>query len=175
VRMRGKSLGIWAVFTLLGACAPAHEDGPFMDHEESSDFEPVDDKADGVSATFNRHEIVSQALFDNVAAMDAATVQTFLEHTPYGRSSFLANEQAGGRPFSEAVIDVAIEFEVNPVLLLAHVQVERSLISRSTRPSNHAVDFARKRSHPLGCRIPAPKPDLAEQGTWSWSWSWSWS
>jgi cysteine synthase len=32
-----------------------------------------------------------------------------------------------------------------------------------------------KRSHPLGCRIPAPKPDLAEQGTWSWSWSWSWS
>jgi hypothetical protein len=34
---------------------------------------------------------------------------------------------------------------------------------------------ARKRSHPLGCRIPAPKPDLAEQGTWSWSWSWSWS
>jgi hypothetical protein len=33
----------------------------------------------------------------------------------------------------------------------------------------------RKRSHPLGCRIPAPKPDLVEQGTWSWSWSWSWS
>jgi hypothetical protein len=32
-----------------------------------------------------------------------------------------------------------------------------------------------KHSHPLGCRILAPKPDLAEQGTWSWSWSWSWS
>jgi hypothetical protein len=37
------------------------------------------------------------------------------------------------------------------------------------------LSFEGKRSHPLGCRIPAPKPDLAEQGTWSWSWSWSWS
>jgi hypothetical protein len=37
------------------------------------------------------------------------------------------------------------------------------------------LSSVRKRSHPLGCRIPAPKPDLAEQGTWSWSWSWSWS
>jgi hypothetical protein len=146
--MRGKWGESLAVLTLAVACAPGPDGGAFMDHEESSDFDPVGGKADGVAATFNRHEVVTQAFFDDAAAIDASTVQAFLEKTPYDKRSFLADEQVGGRPFSQAVVDVAADFELNPLLLLARVQVERSLISKSVRPGNHAVDFA------FGCGCP---------------------
>jgi hypothetical protein len=140
-----------AVFTLVTACTPTPDEGAFVDHEESSDFDPVDSKADGVSATFNRNEVVTQALFEDASALDVATVQAFLERTPYGTRSFLASEKAGGRPFSEVLVEVAATHQINPLMLLARVQVERSLISKTTRPNNHAVDFA------FGCGCPDNK------------------
>ena len=150
--MNARSWGSIAVFTLVVACTPTHEDGAFVDHEESSDFDPVDLKADGVSAIFNRHEVVTESLFSDATAIDVATVQSFLEKTPYGKRSFLADERAGGRSFAEALVEVAVEHELNPLMLLVRVQVEQSLISRSTRPSSHAVDYA------FGCGCPDNRP-----------------
>jgi hypothetical protein len=61
-----------------------------------------------------------------------------------------------------------------PELALLDALVEPDAVAVDVG-ANYGMYTHRKRSHPLGCRIPAPKPDLAEQGTWSWSWSWSWS
>jgi hypothetical protein len=123
-------------------------DGSYLDHEEDSDFWPVEDKADGVSATFNRHNVLDDAFFTALGP-DAAAVQAFLENTPYnGRRSFLADETVSGRPVSEVLVEVAREHELNPILLLSRMQVEKSLVGKSSRPSQHSVDYA------MGCGCP---------------------
>jgi hypothetical protein len=139
-----------ALVVVLGiaACSSEDDGGAFLDHEESADFEPLDFKGDGVAPTFNRHEVVEQSFFDDTDSIDAATVQAFLEMTPYGKRSFLADEVVGDRMFSTALVEVSTDFGINPVMLLSRLQVEQSLVSRSARPSTHKVDFA------LGCGCP---------------------
>jgi hypothetical protein len=142
-----RRLGIGVVVAIVG-CSADPDGGAYLDHEESADFDPIDVKADGIAPTFNRHEVVEQAFFEDTASVNAATVQAFLETTPYGTRSFLADEVVGDRMFSEALVEVAVDFEINPVMLLSRIQVEQSLVSRTTRPSTHKVNYA------LGCGCP---------------------
>lgn len=127
-------------------------DEPYVDHEESLDFEPVEGKADGISATFDRNRVVDDDFFTAAHALEPADIQAFLEHTPYGRRSFLADEVVDGRPFSEVLVQVAQAHEINPIMLLSRLQVEKSLVAKSSRPSGQAVDFA------MGCGCPDNKP-----------------
>jgi hypothetical protein len=128
------------------------EGGAFVEHEEELDFEPFDSaKADGVSATFDRHRVVDDDFFTDVDAVDAAAVQAFLEHTPYGKPCFLATEMLGATTPAEAIVDAAVEHGVNPIMLLSRMQVEKGLVSKSSRPSKNAVDFA------FGCGCPDGK------------------
>ena len=150
-----RAIGRWALagaFALgLSGCDP-DAGGAFVDHEEELDFEPFDSaKADGVSATFDRNRVVEDDFFVDAAAVDAAAVQAFLEHTPYGKPCFLAKETLGSTTPAEAIVDAAKEHGVNPILLLARMQVEKGLVSKSSRPSQSAVDFA------FGCGCPDGK------------------
>jgi hypothetical protein len=138
--------------TALAACA-APDDSSFPDHDEPSDFEEVpasdDGKADvaGIPATFDRHRVMSDELFTQSDAVDAAGLQAFFEATPYGRS-WLADEVVDGRLASEVIVEVAVAHELNPVMLVARMQVEKSLVSKTVRPAQAKIDYA------FGCGCP---------------------
>ncbi len=143
-----------APLAALALFAPACEHTPagrgdLGRHDEPADFEPVEnEKFDGPLETFDRDLLLDDAVFTNVDAVTTAAVQDLLAQSPYGRRSFLADEQVGGRPFSEVLVEVAAAHGLNPILLLTRLQVEQSLVSKSTRPAAHAVDYA------LGCGCP---------------------
>lgn len=125
---------------------------PYTDHDEPLDFEPVEGKTDGISEVFNQHLVVDDAFFTASNAVTPAQIQAFLENTPYNKRSFLADELVGGRKFSEVLVEVAQSRQLNPVMLLSRMQVEKSLIAKTTRPSGDAVDFA------FGCGCPDNQP-----------------
>jgi hypothetical protein len=125
---------------------------PYTDHDEPLDFEPVEGKADGVSEVFNQNLVVEDAFFTASNALTPAQIQAFLESTPYGKRSFLADEMVGGRKFSEVLVEVAQGREINPIMLLSRLQVEKSLVAKTSRPSGNAVDFA------MGCGCPDNQP-----------------
>ncbi len=75
--------------------------------------------------------------------MSASDVQAFLENTPYDKRTFLADHSlGGGEMLSAALVRVASEDGLNPIVLLATLQKEAGLISRTTPPSTHRIDFA---------------------------------
>ena len=116
-----------------------------LDYEELG----TDGKADGVLAVFYANRLVSDDAFFDSTAMSAADVQAFLEHTPYGRRSFLAGERmASGELLSSALARTAAERGLNPIVLLVTLQKERGLVSRTTAPSRRSVDYA------FGCGCP---------------------
>lgn len=141
-----RRIGLLAAVIASAGCTEDTEPRSFDDHEEASDLEPYEnEKFDGPLATFSADLVVSDTLFEADEAVTAAGIQDMLEMSPYRKRSFLADEKIRGVPFSQVVVNVARERGLNPLLLLARMQVEKSLISKTTRPSGNAVDFA------LGC------------------------
>ena len=137
-----------ALLTALAGCEVPGADlvhDP-LDYEE---IEAGDGKADGVLSAFHASRVVSDDAFFHVDAMSAAEVQGFLERTPYGRRSFLAGERlASGELLSAALIRVAREHELSPLVLLVTLQKEAGLVSASSAPSRQRVDYA------FGCGCP---------------------
>lgn len=141
-------LGLWVV--LMTSCATESaepsEGEPFVEHGESSDFTPVPSgKQDGTAAIFDRNTIVSEDYFLNANMVDGDGLQAFLEDTPYGRRCWLADEILEGRRAADVIVDEAQLHGLNPMLLVTRLQVEASIISASTRPSQFKIDRA------LGC------------------------
>jgi hypothetical protein len=137
---------------VLGASAPSTGCGEPDDDEDTvsgadpSDLQPyANEKFDGPLETFAKDALFEDAMFENVDAATAQGVQDLLEVSPYGTRSFLADERIAGVPFSEVLFEVAQSRRINPILLLTRLQVEKSLVSKTKRPSGSAVDFA------LGC------------------------
>jgi hypothetical protein len=135
------------VAVLVTGCVGAQPNG----HDEPSDFDPVDwsgpnGKADfsGVPATFDRNNIMTDVVF-TTQAVDADAVQAFLEHSPYGTRSWLADARLDGKRFSDDVVDIATAGGIDPVVLLARMQVESSLVSSTGKPSTTRINSA------LGC------------------------
>lgn len=132
---------------LLGACV-ADDSAEPGDHEEASDFDPVpgDGKADGVSATFNQNNVVDDALF--TGDMSVADVQSFLDESPYGNRSWLATYTIDGVSAAQKIVDAARAEHIHPLMLLVRMQVEASLVSKTTTPSTRLINQA------LGCGCP---------------------
>jgi hypothetical protein len=132
----------------LAACA---EGAP--GHDEPADFDPVDwsgGKADssGVPAVFDKNTIMTNAVFATTGAVDGTAVQQFLEASPYGTRSWLADETLGGARFSDAIVVIGQQYGIDPIVLLARMQAESSLVSATAKPSASRVAFA------LGCGCP---------------------
>jgi hypothetical protein len=120
-------------------------------HEEPSDFvvdEEGSGKADGVPSSFNRNHVLDEEFFLQGDALDADEIQLFLEQSPYGDRCFLADEMVGEQRFAEVLAATSTSAGLHPIVLLARMQVEKSLISKSDRPSQHKVDYA------FGCGCP---------------------
>ncbi|MEZ4364777.1 MAG: hypothetical protein R2939_00650 [Kofleriaceae bacterium] len=143
-----------AFLPLVVACA-VEDAGDGFDHDEPSDLDPVppgDGKADAVSAVFDRNLVVTDAVFTDAGAIDGDGLQAFFEDTPYHTRSWLADHQIDGRRFADALVDVAVAHGLHPVMLLARMQVEKSIVSKTERPSQRTVDFA------FGCGCPDNQP-----------------
>ena len=136
-----------ALVVLLAACA-TEMDVP--EHDEPADFEvdPADGKADGLPPTFDRNFVVTDALLTDSLAMTVEDVEAFLADNPYGTRSWLASYEVDGTTAAEMIVESAVAHEINPVVLLARMQVETSLVSKTTAPSSRMLDRA------LGCGCP---------------------
>jgi hypothetical protein len=136
-----------AIVLVFAACAV---DTPESDHEEAADFEvdPADAKADGLPSSFDQNFVVSDALLTDALAMSVADVQAFFEDNPYGARSWLASYRADGVSAAEMVVEAAVKHEINPVVLIARMQVETSLVSKTIAPTTRLLNRA------LGCGCP---------------------
>ncbi len=143
---------ILAVFLLAGcADAPIDDVEAPPAHDEPSDLVPfasADGKADSFTARFDREWVMSDAFLEAVDAVDANAVQAFLEMTPYGTRSWLADEHVGGTRFADSLVAEAHGAGLNPIVLLGRAQVESGLVSKTERPNQTRVDFA------MGCGCP---------------------
>jgi hypothetical protein len=135
------------IAVVLTACATPAE--PADDHDPA-DFQvdPDDGKTDGVTAVFDMNNVMTDALFTGGTAMTAGDVQAFLETTPYGTRSWLASATVDGAPASQAIVDAATASGIHPLVLVARMQVETSLVSKTVQPSQRLIDRA------TGCGCP---------------------
>lgn len=116
---------------------------PYTGHETLDDLVVEDGKADGISAAFDRHLIVSEVLFEDPAELvTAERIQALLETSPYGGSSWLADEWVGNERFSEALFRISRQRDLSPLIMLARLQVESSLVSKRDRPNQAKIDRA---------------------------------
>jgi hypothetical protein len=127
--------------------------GPEPTDGEPSDYDPVDwtgSKADssGLPAVFDRNLIVTDQVFNATNAVTGDAIQAFLENSPYGTRSWLADATVGGARFSDAVVVLAQQNGIDPIMLLARAQVETSLVSLTQKPSSSRIKVA------LGCGCP---------------------
>lgn len=117
-------------------------------HPVPFDLEPVSEsegKLDGLSDHFDPEWLMSDLFFLNTSALSVDALQYFLENTPYGVRSWLADYQIDGLKSAEMIIRIAYEEGINPLLILARMQVEQGLISQSAMPDRRSLDAA------LGC------------------------
>jgi len=111
---------------------------------------------EGVPLTWNRDHLMDDSFFEAKDWASAEEIQRFLERTVWDRPSWLARETVvlvnelprGPMLVSEAIVRTAQAHRINPLLLLARMQVEKSLVSRSTTPPAGGRAFA------FGCYKP---------------------
>lgn len=134
---------------VFAACSMGEEEDE-VGSDEAADYEvdPDDGKGDGVSAVFNANEVVGDDLFLDSGEMTAAEVQKFFEASPYRNRSWLADFSVNGITAAEAVVAAATQEGIHPIMLLARMQVEASLVSKTVKPSQTRIDKA------LGCGCP---------------------
>jgi hypothetical protein len=138
---------VLALVLCLAACATGSRDS---EHEEEADFDvdPEDAKADGLPSKFDQNFVVTDALMTNALAMGVEDVQAFLEKNPYGTRSWLASYELAGMRAAEMIVEAGIAHDVNPLILIARMQVETSLISKTVKPTDRMIARA------LGCGCP---------------------
>jgi len=124
---------------------PTSQPNAYLDNPEAADF-ALDDggKADSVAARLAL--IMTDTMFlDAEHLIDAPLIQGALDESVYGSRSWLADEMIGDETFAEVLVRVAQDQKISPLVILARLQIEQSLVSRIERPSDHTVDRA------LGC------------------------
>lgn len=138
------------IFCLIGVGCVDEPDAPendYAEHGELSDFAPIpeDGKADGVTQSFNQNHIMTDAFFLDSTAMNASQIQAFLEATPYGSRSWLADVRVGGQQLSTVIAQTSVRHNIHPLMILSRFQVEGSHISKTRHPGTYSANRA------LGC------------------------
>jgi hypothetical protein len=138
-----------AALTLV-SCVTGDEPAGDPSDYDAVEWSGADGKGDfsGVPAVFDRHHIMSDAVMTTSTAVDATALQEFFENSPYGGRSWLADHMIDGKRFSDVLAEESRAGGIDPVVLLARMQVESSLVSATSRPSNTKIN------HALGCGCP---------------------
>ena len=140
------------VLCLCAAACATETDDVGSDEPDDYIVDPEDGKADGVPATFNQNDVVGDDVFLDNGNMTVAEVQEFLEQSPYGNRSWLADYAVGGVSAAQFLVDAAKAEGIHPLMLLARMQVESTLVSKTARPTQSRIDKA------LGCGCPDGRP-----------------
>jgi len=124
----------------LAACAPEAA-APDLADDEFAD-----------NSAFDPNLILTDEFYLDVS-MTVEEMERYLETGPYYgcQRIWLADEVVNGVSAAELIVTVSEERGINPLMVLARMQVEQSLISKATRPAN--TDYA------LGCHDPVFDPD----------------
>jgi hypothetical protein len=99
------------------------------------------------SREFNRTLVLLDAAMVDYESMSAVEIQQFLEQTPYGNRSVLADHVSNGQSAAQAIYEAAVENRISPLVILTRTQMEQGLISKTTAGSN-ALSWA------MGCGCP---------------------
>ncbi|MGN6104185.1 MAG: hypothetical protein ACTHU0_03705 [Kofleriaceae bacterium] len=145
------SLLLLFALTTLAACEIG-DSAPYTEHEEDSDFDPVPNDRAGLSnlvpPVFDANNVIADGLLDTAETMTVASMQKFLERSPYNNKSWLATATFGGKSAAALIVEAANAEGIHPIALLARMQVEASLVSKTARPTQKLIDRA------LGCGCP---------------------
>lgn len=98
-------------------------------------FLQADDLVVEDGMTFDANEILDTGSFTDAEGIDILQIQKFLEHTPYGRASFLATYQSNGVRADAALVRAATKYGINPLVFLVHAQVSEGLVGEQFYPS----------------------------------------
>ncbi len=85
---------------------------------------------------FQRNYLISDRSLTNAGSMSVAQIQSFLER----KKSVLAKDYRGSKP-AKMIYDAARKYGINPQVLLARLQCEQGLISKSSA-TEHKLDWA---------------------------------
>ncbi len=109
---------------------------------------PADDEVGSQQAdsteTFNRHLVLLDEQLAGGDSLSATEIQAFVDHTPHGTRSVLADHVSNGRTAAEAIAAAGSQYDINPLVLLTRLQLEQSLVSKTTATQSK-LDWA------MGC------------------------
>jgi hypothetical protein len=143
------NFGLVAICAALCASCAANDDGDEVEHDPSDyEVDADDGKGDGVAAVFDQNNVLTDVLMTDSVSMTAAELQSFFEKSPYGNRSWLAGHKVNGVSAAQFVFDAATAQKIHPLVLVARMQVESSLVSKTTAPTQRLIDRA------LGCGCP---------------------
>jgi hypothetical protein len=105
---------------------------------QPSDFKPPagarDGEGEGEGDKFDPNKILEDAEFTDGKTIDVAAVQKFLRRTPYERPSFLETYQSNGVRAADAIVSVARQYNINPLVFLVYAQAVQGLIGEREYP-----------------------------------------
>ncbi len=94
---------------------------------------------------FDPNTVIAEEVFRDVGSMTLDEVQQFLESQPGTLARYRAKDHSGTeRSAAEIIYEASVRWKVNPKVVLATLQKEQSLLTR-TRPTQTAYDWA------MGC------------------------
>jgi hypothetical protein len=126
--MKASCTALLIAMLSLGACAEDAVEVPTNNIDPMDLVSFSDGKADG--SIFDPNRIVDDFAYEDGTFLTKAEVQSFLEYSPYGRRSRLADlTLPDGRKLSSHLVDIAVEYRISPLVLLVRMQVEQSLVS----------------------------------------------
>ncbi|MCA9624252.1 MAG: hypothetical protein KC731_34745, partial [Myxococcales bacterium] len=106
----------------------------------------IEQQDEASTASFHRHLVLADEALLDADALDATAIQAFFEHTPYGTRSGLADVSENGRSAATIIADAAHTYGISPLVLLARIQLEQSLVA-----SSNASPSRLKKATGCGC------------------------
>jgi hypothetical protein len=118
----------------------------------------IESSEESISTSFIADDLLSDQELTDEGALDEEAIQRFLERTPYGTRSRLADLETGGKRAARMIVEASRRHHISPLAVLVRAQMEQGLIS-ARDPSRRAIDYA------FGCGCPDNRPcDTAYQG-----------
>ncbi len=82
--------------------------------------------------TFDANKLLTDKALRDATALTADDVQSFLEKTPSGTKSALADLKEDGRTAATILVEAAVANDINPLELLVRAQMHQGLIARKS-------------------------------------------
>jgi uncharacterized protein (TIGR03382 family) len=114
------------VLGIIAACA-----APQADEAQGGSGAAISEKR-----TFDRNNVLDDTSMRDAMSMTAADVQKFLETTPWGTRSVLASYTENGNSAAQIMVDIAQANGINPLEMLVRVEMEQSLVSKTSAPAS---------------------------------------